>query len=328
MNALAAASAEMSASANASLAANLGLSAAVNAKLALMANLSASLKAMGMAGFNANAALMLGPLIGSLNMNLPTLPGGLGLMPQLDALGLLAAVMANLLKQWGINLAAPGGIAALQAKLDAIAAARASASANAAANLSAAANATAAANAAAAASAAASMSASAQASVFAAFAARLGLPLTPPDPFSQLIALVNALKAMGLPPITIPAASLSNVLGMFMGLLNINAGFGINLMASGSLSLLMNAVANINMSALANMNVAANMSASMAAAMNANANMALNAALNAKLDAILGPLDIGSLSPLAKLMALIQALKGLGIPLPTSPCQVCAFLKK
>src|SRR5262245_23252276 len=115
LSALASVSAAMSA--NMSMAANLGLSMSAKAKLGLLASINASMKAMGMASFNASAALGLSPLILSLNANMPALPAlpMLGSLRSLSAACLLAAVMANLLKGWGINLAMPGAMASLQA---------------------------------------------------------------------------------------------------------------------------------------------------------------------------------------------------------------------
>jgi len=165
LNVLASVSAAMNASAAASASANLALSATASAKLALLASVNASLKAMGMASLNANLAGSLAGLIGSLNGQRANLAAtaDAGNVASVSAASLLAAVMANLMKMWGINLAAPAESPCCKRKLNALAQAQLAASASAAAS--------------AAASASASASLSAQAALLAQMAASMGLPL-------------------------------------------------------------------------------------------------------------------------------------------------------
>lgn len=297
---------------------------------------------MGMASFNANAAASLGATINSLNANLPSLPGGVPpLMPSLNGVGSLAGIVQQMKQQFGIDLMQPGGVAALQAKLDAAANASAAANANASASASGSASASAAvtgsASGSASANASAAASASAQMSALAKASAALGLPLAMPDPLGQLQGVVQSFTAMQLPAVTVPQAGLSNVLASFAAMANIKSGFGVNLLASGSASALaaatakldLNGAAAINLAATANASASATASASGSAAASASGSAAADAsaAMAADVDAVLGPLNAGSLNALSNILSLASCMKTLGMPLATSPCAVCTFLK-
>jgi len=154
------------------------------------------LEAMGMASLNANLAGSLAGLIGSLNVNVPTLPP----LPTLEraavsAASLLAAVMANLMRCGGQSRGA-GGIAMLQAKLNAPRAGSIGGIGKRAAS--------------AAASASASASLLAQAALPHKWRRPMGLAAWHARSARAMSALVNSLAAMNYPPITMPPLALGN----------------------------------------------------------------------------------------------------------------------
>ena len=292
MNALVAATAAMSASISAPAMPTVpGMSATASAKLSLLGALSAS----GMMPLNVSAAALLKPLILSLNANLPAFPA----MPALSLPGLLGALMVNVQGVLGINLASPGAAALLQAKLDA------SAKVVLAATLPM--------------PALPNMSVSASALLSA--TARMGLNLQPLDPLPQISALVSLFVGLNLPPIT---ALPTNLLALLAALANIKLGLGVNLLSPGAAAALVSAIARIDMTAMAALKVTANLmlpTVSVAAATTASASF------SAALDLALAPLHLPTLTGLHGMISLTASLKALGLGLPVTPCQVCAFLK-
>lgn len=136
---------------------------------------------------------------------------------------------------------------------------------------------------------------------------------------------------MKLPAITVPQASLMNVLASFAAMANVKAGLGVNMLASASASAVASATARLDLNAMAALKLAASA--------NASTRRVLRFSLRGRFGQCLSEhgregrchaqrrKSAAKLSSLSNLMALAASMIALGVPVPTSPCSVCKFIK-
>lgn len=276
-----------------------GMSGAAAGKLSLLASLMPMLKAAGAFPPVPGVPSTLPGLMQSLNANIPQLAASAN-VPGLQDLGQLAGLL-NQLKAMGINPASANAAGQLQAKMDAMAMASASGGA----------------------SGGAKAMATAQGNASAMAGMALGLPMTP-DPMSQLKALVDALKNMPLPPLTIPPAAGAQLMGSLNAMAQVQMAFGTNLGSAGAVQGMLQGIASMNLQALASVKMAAAPAAQASAF--ASASAMATGALSAQMSAALAPLPMSTLGSLFMANALLGLLKALGALIPTKPCDVCRFL--
>jgi hypothetical protein len=201
------------------------LSVNAAATLAAVASAAIGAQAMGIPLLSAKASAQLAATIGSINLNLPLLAPLLGLNVQaMLNLSMLASVVAGLKAQLGINLAAPGALGMLQAKL----------------------------------AASASLAAPAMSmSLTAALAAALGINLAVPGAVPSLTAALAVVATLQLPPLTLPPLQLAKLIGILAATASIKAALGVNLMLPGAVATLNAILAVLPLSAMANLTLAA-----------------------------------------------------------------------
>lgn len=236
------------------------------AKLSLLGSVVGDLGALGFPTLEADATLAIRPLFDSLNAHLPALPGGVPpLSPTLSEVGLLAGVVDGVKTKWGIDLATPEGPALLQAKLDAMNAAKGVAGAatipgdgklegRLEGNVDLGASSFAP-SVAIDASAAAPSAIDVRDAGLVELTRRCGLSLSAADPLAALRALADGVAGLDVPPLAIAPASVAQIVAMFASMAGIQAGLGVNLLAPGSLTALSAALKTIDMSALGGLRV-------------------------------------------------------------------------